>query len=52
MNIDDLKRVIVEQREEIDEILSNEKIIEKESPAAEQTEISGSAKLKYQGGRP
>ncbi|HOE14281.1 MAG TPA: hypothetical protein PLL62_04685 [Candidatus Saccharicenans sp.] len=35
MNIDDLKRVIVEQREEIDEILSNEKIIEKESRAAE-----------------
>ena len=35
MNIDDLKRVIVEQREEIDEILSKEKIIERELPAGE-----------------
>lgn len=35
MNTNDLKRVIVEQREEIDEILSKEKIIEKESSAAE-----------------
>jgi len=35
MNIDDLKRVIVEQREKIDEILSKKRIIEIESRAAE-----------------